>query len=36
MKKPHDIVEDVIIQIEDCYFPKDFLVVYMKITKELS
>ena len=34
--KPHDIVEDVIVRIEGCYFPVDFLVVDMKITKELS
>ena len=34
--KPHGIVEDVIVRIEGCYFPVDFLVVDMKITKELS
>ena len=36
VKKPHGLVEDVIVRIEDCYFPVDFLVVDMKITKELS
>ena len=36
MKKPHGIVEDVIVRIEGCYFQVDFLVVDMKITKELS
>ena len=36
VRKPHDIVEDVIIRIEDFYFPVDFLVVDMKMTKELS
>ena len=36
MRKPHCIVEDVILRIEDCYFPVDFPVVYIKITKELS
>ena len=36
MRKPHDIVEDVIINIEDCYFPLNFLVIDMKISKELS
>ena len=36
VKKPHDIVEDVILRIEGCYFLVDFLVVDMKITKELS
>ena len=34
--KPHGIVEDVIVRIEGCYFPVDFLVVDMKITKEIS
>ena len=32
-RKPHGIVEDVIFRIEGCYFPIDFLVVDMKITK---
>ena len=36
VRKPHGIVKDVIIKIEDCYFPVDFLVVDMKTTKELS
>ena len=36
VRKPHDIVEDVIVRIEGCYFPVHFLVVDMKITKELS
>ena len=36
VRKPHGLVEDVIIKIEDCYFPVDFLVVNMKMTKELS
>ena len=36
VRKPHGIVEDVIVRIEGCYFPVDFLVVGMKITKELS
>ena len=35
-RKPHGIVDGVIVRIEDCYFPVDFLVVDMKITKELS
>ena len=34
--KHHGIVEDVIVRIERCYFPVDFLIVDMKITKELS
>ena len=36
VKKPHGLVEDVIVRIEDCYFPGDFLVVDMKMTKVLS
>ena len=36
VKKPHGLIEDVIVRIEDCYFPVDFLVVDMKMTKELS
>ena len=36
VRKPHGIVEDVIIKIENFYFPVDFLVVDMKTTKELS
>ena len=36
VRKPHDRLEDVIIRIEDYYFPIDFLVVDMKVTKELS
>ena len=36
VRKPHSIVEDVIIKIEDCCFVIDFLVVDMKTTKELS
>ena len=36
VRKPHGVVEDVIVRIEDCYFSIDFLVVDVKITKELS
>ena len=36
VRKPHGIVEDVIVRIDGCYFPVDFLIVDMKITKELS
>ena len=36
VRKPHELVEDVIVRIEDCYFLVDFLVVDMKMTKELS
>ena len=31
-----EVVEDVIVRIKDCYFPVDFLVVDMKMTKELN
>ena len=30
VRKPHGIIEDVIIKIEDCYFSLDFLVVGLK------
>ena len=36
VRKPRRLVEDIIVRIEDCYFPVDFLVVDMKMTKELS
>ena len=36
VRKPNGLVEDVIVRIEDCYFSVDFLVVDMKMTKELS
>ena len=36
VRKPHGLVEDVILRIEDCYFPVDFLVVDVRMTKELS
>ena len=36
IRKPHGLVEDVIVRIEDCYFLVDFLVVDMKMTKDLS
>ena len=36
VRKPYGLVEDVIVRIEDCYFPVDFLVVDMKRTKDLS
>ena len=36
VRKPHGLVEYVIVRIEDFYLPVDFLVVNMKMTKELS
>ena len=35
VRKPLEVVEDVIARIEYFYFPLDFLVVAMKMTKEL-
>ena len=35
VRKPHGAVEDFIVRSEDCYFPVDFLIVDMKMTKEL-
>ena len=32
VRKPHVIVEDLVIRIEGCYFPVEFLVVDMKTT----
>ena len=36
MRKPHGLVEDVIVRKEDCYFSVYFLVFDIKMTKELS
>ena len=36
IRKPHGVVENVIMRIEDHYFLVDFLVIDMKMTKELS
>ena len=39
MRKSHDMKipkEDMIVRIEDCYFLMEFLVVDMKIEKDLS
>ena len=36
LRKPHGVVEDVIVRIEYYYLPHNFLVVDMKMTKELS
>ena len=36
IRKPHGIVEDVMVRIEDCDFLIDFLVVDLKIIRELS
>ena len=36
VRKPHGLVEDVIVRIKDYYFSVDFLVIDMKMSKELS
>ena len=36
VRKPHGIVEDIIVRIEAYYFPVDFLVIDMKMTKPQS
>ena len=36
MRRPHDVEEDVIVKVENCYFPVDFIIVDMKFTKDLT
>ena len=36
MRRPHGIVEDVIVKVENCYFPVDFIIVDMKSTKDFT
>ena len=36
VRKPHGVVEDVMVRIEYCYFLVDFLVINMKMIRELS
>ena len=36
MRRPHDLVEDVIVKVENCYFLVDFIIVDMKSTKDLT
>ena len=36
VRKPHGVIEDVIVRIEDCYFLVDFLVININMTKELT
>ena len=35
LRLPHGVVEDVIVKVENCYFPVDFIIVDMKSTKDL-
>ena len=36
MRRPHGIVEDVIIKVENYYFPVDFIIMDMKCTKDFT
>ena len=36
VRRPHDVVEDVIVKVENCYFIVDFIIVDMKSTKDLT
>ena len=36
MRLPHNIVEDVIVKVENCYFPVDFIIVDIKSTNDFT
>ena len=36
MRRPHGIVEDVIVKVKNCYFPVDFIIINMKSTKDFT
>ena len=36
VRQPYDIVEDVIVKVENCYFPVDFVIVDIKCTKDFT
>ena len=36
MRRPHGIVNDVIVKIESCYFPVEFIIVDIKFTKDFT
>ena len=36
VRRPHGVVEDVIVKAENCYFPLDFIIVDMKSTKDFT
>ena len=36
VRRPHDIVEDVIVKVENCYFPVDFIIVDINSTKDFT
>ena len=36
VRRPHGVVEDVIVKVENCYFPVEFIIVDMKSTKDFT
>ena len=36
VRRPHGVVEDVIVKVENCYFLVYFIIVDMKSTKDLT
>ena len=36
VRRPHDVVEDVIVKVKNCYFSIDFIIVDMKSTKDFT
>ena len=36
VRRSHGVVEDVIVKVENCYFPVDFIIVDMKSTKDFT
>ena len=36
VRRPHSVVESVIVKVENCYFPVDFIIVDMKSTKDFT
>ena len=36
MRRPHGVVEDVIVKVKNCYFLVDFIIVDMKSTKDFT
>ena len=36
VRRPHSIVEDVTVKVENCYFPVDFIIMDMKSMKDFT
>ena len=36
VRRPHGVVEDLIVKVENCYFPVEFIIVDMKSTKDFT